>query len=259
MTATRNNPLRAFLGLAGLLTVWQLIVAARWVPEEYLPGVPAVFGALVEQFSDRAFWVGEALTLLRAIGGLLLATVCGVGVAVLAARFRWVEQALAPLVQIMLSLPPAALVPLSIFALGLGPKLFAFIIWYSAVWVIYLGTNNALRSNEPVQLNMARTFGYGRWETLWRVRLPAAAPEVFTSVRLAAAGALMATVATEMLAGKDGLGFLLYDTAFSLRIPEMFALLLTAGFNGVLLNQAILRMRRYVSGWHEQLSATARA
>lgn len=250
-------PLRALLGFAALLLLWQAVVATRWVPEEYLPGVPAVLRAVAEQFGDRAFWTSEALTLARAVGGLLLATASGIGAAVLAARYRVVERALAPLVQVMLSLPPAALVPLSIFALGLGAPLFAFIIWYAGVWVIYLGANNALRASEPVQLHVARTLGYGPWETLWRVRLPAAAPEIFTALRLAAAGALMATVAAEMLAGKDGLGFMLYDTAFSLQIPQMFALLLVAGFNGVLLNQAVLWLRRRIAGWHARLAALA--
>jgi NitT/TauT family transport system permease protein len=64
-------------------------------------------------------------------------------------------------------------------------------------------------------------------------------------------------VAAEMLAGKDGLGFMLYETAFSLRIPEMFALLGVAGLNGVLLNAAVLRVRRALAGWHDRLAAMA--
>src|SRR4029079_8111072 len=97
----------------------------------------------------------------RAVGGLLLAVASGVGAALLGARYRVVERALSPLTQIMLSLPPAALVPLSIYALGLGAKLFAFIIWSAAVWSIYLSATNALKSSEPVQLNAARSLGYG--------------------------------------------------------------------------------------------------
>jgi len=69
----------------------------------------------------------------------------------------------------------------------------------------------------------------------------------------------MAAVAAEMLAGKDGLGFMLYDTAFSLRIPEMFALLAVAGLNGVLLNEVIVRLRRRICGWHDRLAAMANA
>lgn len=251
--------LRALVGITLLLLLWQAVVLTGWIPAEYFPGVPAIARAMAEQFAARDFWSAEALTLLRAIGGLLLAALTALATALFAARHRVVERALAPLVQIMLSLPPAALVPLSIFALGLGWKLFAFIIWFACFWSIYVNAENALRASEPVQLLAARTLGYGPWETLWRVRLPAAMPEIFTGLRVAAAGSLMAAIAAEMLAGRDGLGFMLYDTAFSLQIPQMFALLAVAGANGVLFNALLVRLRRGVAGWHEGLAALAQA
>ena len=248
---------RPLVGLAGFLLVWQALVMTGRIPQEYLPGVPAIVKALAAQLGTAEFWGGEALTMARAVGGLLLATVTGVGVALLGARHRVVERALSPLVQLLMSLPPAALVPLSIFALGLGSALFAFIIWFGCVWTIYLTAVNALKTSEPVQVHLARTFGYSDWAILLRVRLPAALPEIFSGIRIAAAGSLMSAVAAEMLAGRDGLGFMLYDTAFSLRIPEMFALLGVMGLNGVLLNAAIVRLRRSVAGWHHGLAAMA--
>lgn len=250
---------RAAIGFAGLLLLWQGVVLSGWVPQTYVPGVPAIAVALVELLRDAAFWRHEALSLGRAFGGLAAATASAVALALLAARHPLVGRAVAPIVQVMLSLPPAALVPLSIFALGLGWALFAFVVWFAAFWTVYAGASNALRASEPVQLHVARALGYGAWETLLRVRLPAAAPEIFTAIRIAGAGCLMATVAAEMLAGRDGLGFLLYDAAFSLQTPTMFALLAVAGVNGVLMNQVVLGSRRRVAGWHDRLSAMARA
>ncbi|ODU11156.1 MAG: hypothetical protein ABS84_00580 [Rubrivivax sp. SCN 71-131] len=250
---------RPLVTLLGLLLLWQAVVLTGRIPQEYLPGVPAIAAAFVAQLGAREFWAGEALTMSRAIGGLLLATLSGVGFALLGARHRVVQRALAPLSQIMLSLPPAALVPLSIFALGLGAALYTFIIWFACVWTIYASAVSALEASEPVQRHAARSFGYGAWECLWRVRLPAAWPEIFTGIRIAAAGSLMAAVAAEMLAGTDGLGFMLYDTAFSLRIPEMFALLAVMGLNGVALNGVVVRLRRRVAGWHDELAKMAGA
>lgn len=248
---------RPLVSLAGFLLLWQALVMTGRVPQEYLPGVPAIIKALIELVGSKEFWAGEALTMARAVGGLMLAGATGVGLALLGARHRVVERALSPLVQLMVSLPPAALVPLSIFALGLGVSLFTFIIWFACVWTIYLSAVNALKASEPVQVHVARTFGYSDWAILLRVRLPAAMPEIASGMRIAAAGSLMAAVAAEMLAGKDGLGFMLYDTAFSLRIPEMFALLGVAGLNGMLLNAVVMRVRRAIAGWHDQLAAMA--
>lgn len=254
---TPPNWAKPLLSLAAFMLLWQAIVLSDRIPQEYLPGVPAILQAFVAQLGTGEFWLGEALTVSRAVGGLLLASVSGIGLALLGARHRVVKRALAPLTQIMLSLPPAALVPLSIFALGLGGKLFAFIIWFACIWTIYVSAGNALAASEPVQCNAARSIGYGDWAILWRVRLTAAWPEIFTGIRIAAAGSLMAAVAAEMLAGKDGLGFMLYDTAFSLRIPEMFALLGVMGLNGVALNWTVVWLRRRIAGWHDQLAKLA--
>lgn len=248
---------RPLAGLAALLLLWQGVVASGRIPEDYLPGVPAIAGALWELVATAAFWRSEGLTVWRALAGLLLATATGVGAAALGARFDVVRRALAPLVQIMLSLPPVALVPLSIFAIGLGLPLFLFIIWFACVWTVYSAADRALQACEPVQLHAARNLGYGPWALLWQVRLPAALPQIASGLRIAAAGSLMAAVAAEMLAGRDGLGFLLYDAAFSLRTPEMFALLVVTGVNGVLLNAAVVRLRRRLAGWHDDLAAMA--
>lgn len=248
---------RPLVGLAGLLLVWQATVLTGWVPEDYLPGVPAIANALGTLLVSADFWRHEASTAARAVSGLLVASTSGIGVALLATRYRTVARALGPLVHIMLSLPPAALVPLSIFAFGLGTPLFLFIIWFACFWTIYATAVQALSASEPVQLHVARSLGYSRWDVLCRVRLPAAIPAIASGVRIAAAGSLMAAVAAEMLAGSDGLGFMLYDAAFGLRIPEMFALLLVTGLDGVLLNLAVLWLRRRLAGWYDSLAAMA--
>lgn len=260
-TATHTSLLAsirpALVGLSVLLLAWQALVWSGAVPERYLPGVVAVAQAATPLLGKASFWVNEGLTLLRAAGGLLLASITGVGLALLGARWPIITRALAPLVQVMLALPPAALVPLSIFALGLGAPLYAFIIWFAGFFVVYVRAENALAASEPVQVHAARSLGLGEWAILLRVRLPAAGPEIASGIRVTAAASLMATVATEMLAGGSGLGYMLVETAFTMRIPTLFALLAVAALNGALLNWAVLRWRRWWLGWHEQLAATA--
>ena len=90
-----------------------------------------------------------------------------------------------------------------------------------------------------------------------RVRLPAALPEIMTGIRIGTGVALLATIAAEMLAGQSGLGFLLYDAAFSLRTPEMFAIMATIGALGLLLNALVRQASRIVAGWHIAMTALA--
>ena len=84
---------------------------------------------------------------------------------------------------------------------------------------------------------------------LWAA-LPAALPEIFTGIRYAATISLIAVIVSEMLAGRDGIGFMIFKKAFALRTPEVFGLMFLVSLNGVLLNGLVNLLRRAVTGWH---------
>jgi len=242
-------------GIVLFLLAWEIVARSGFVPRTYFPPVTQILLAGRDMLTSGELLEAEGKTLFRALSGLLLTIAFGVGSALLAARYALVARTWAPVVEIMRSIPPAALVPLAIFALGLTPKLFIGIVVFAGFSTVYLTALNALTNTEPVQINAARTLGYTRNEMLFRVRLPAAWPEIFTGVRVAAGAALIASIASEMLAGKDGLGFMLFDTAFSMRTKEMFAVMLAAALNGILFNQLVVWTRRPLAGWQDKLNA----
>ena len=249
-----NSWMKKSVGVGLFLLAWEGVAHSGLVPNQYFPTVTQVALAAREMLLSGELLQAEGQTLMRALVGLLLAIGLAVSLAILAARYPLLARMWAPLVESMRSVPPAALVPLGIFALGLTPKLFIGIVVFAGITMVYLPALNALINTEPVQINAARTLGYSRLETLFLVRLPAAWPEIFTGIRVAAGGALIASVASEMLAGKDGLGFLLFDTAFSLRTNAMFAVMLMAALNGILFNQLVLWARRPLAGWQDALN-----
>ena len=241
------------------LIAWEAVSRSGLVPHAYFPSVIAILRALVSMVRGGKLLHAEVATMARAVGGLLLTVILGIIMGVLAARFNLVARAIAPIVEIMRSIPPAALVPLAIFALGLTPLLFLGIVVFAGFSTVYLTSLQGLLDAEPVQIYVARSLGCGRLETLLRVRLQSAWPVIFTGIRVAVGSALIATIASEMLAGKDGLGFLLYETAFSLRTKEMFAVMLTVALDGLLLNQVIVLIRLQVAGWQAQLNQLGEA
>ena len=87
-----------------------------------------------------------------------------------------------------------------------------------------------------------------------RVQLPAALPDAFIGIRTASGIALIAAIVAEMLAGRDGLGFLMSDAAFSLRIPDTFVGLGAAMACGLAMNGLVIAARRLLIGWHETMT-----
>jgi ABC-type nitrate/sulfonate/bicarbonate transport system permease component len=162
---------------------------------------------------------------------------------VLSRGIRYVSDVLQPI-------PPAAFVPMAVFMLGLGAKLYAFVIILVTVWPPYLNGVAALAGVGPVPLNTGRMFGLSNWGLLWQVKLPAALPEIFAGIRYAATISLIAVIVSEMLAGRDGIGFMIFKKAFALRTPEVFGLMFLVAINGVLLNGLVNLLRRKLTGWH---------
>lgn len=100
-------------------------------------------------------------------------------------------------------------------------------------------------------------LGLSRWQILRQIKLPAAMPEIFAGIRYASSISLIAVVVAEMLAGHDGLGFLLIRKAFAIRIPEVYALMFVCAANGLIMNTVVNGLRWKFAGW--QLLMTGQA
>jgi ABC-type nitrate/sulfonate/bicarbonate transport system permease component len=249
---------RALVGMLVLVLMWQGVSWLALVPATYFPPPMTVADAFVDSVRRGEITRAVALTFGRALAGLLGAIVFGLTLAVVATRYTVFGRAITPVAELFRSLPPAAITPLSIFFLGLGWKLYAFILIFACFWPIYLNAFAALNAVPKQQLATARVFGHTGWGQMLRVQLPAALPDTFIGIRLAAAVALVAAIVAEMLAGRDGLGYLMSDAAFSLRIPDTFVGLVAAMACGVVMNLLVLAARRGLIGWHETMTAAGR-
>ena len=233
-----------------VLLLWQAVYWLGVVPEKYFPSIIRVGQALVEMIGSGDLLKGELSTLSRALIGLAGASLLGIALAIVSDLSPIIGRGVRYISDVLQPIPPAAFVPMAVFSLGLGYKLYAFVIILVTIWPPYLNGVAALNSIGSVQLNTGRMFGCSKWDLLWRIKLPAALPEIFTGIRYAATISLIAVIVSEMLAGRDGIGFMIFKKAFALRTPEVFALMFVVGINGVLINGLVNLLRRWLTGWH---------
>ncbi|MDE2364181.1 MAG: ABC transporter permease subunit [Hyphomicrobiales bacterium] len=251
--------LRSALSIAGFFAVWEFVARMGVVPSDYFPTPTQVAATLVDEIRRGEIVAAFLVTLLRALVGASAAVALAVATALLTARYDLLRRAFDPIAELLRPLPPAAITPLAIFFLGLGWKLYAFILVFACFWPVYLNAAQALGAAPAVQIQTARSFGYSEWDILARVRLPAGLPTIFTGVRMAASIALIAAIAAEMIAGRDGLGFYLMDAGLTLRVPETFAGLVMAMIAGLIVNAIVLALLRLAVGWHARMAALAGA
>ena len=251
--------LRRLAALAFVLLVWQIAVWLQVAPERYLPSPWRAAEALARIVASPDDMRAVALTLLRALAGFALTVPLGIALGILGVLVPVFQRMLRPWTELLRPLPPAAIIPISVFAIGFGLKLYLFIIVFAAIWPVYFNTVAAFSGTNEVLLRTGRAFGCDRLELVKSIVLPQAMPQIFIGVRIAASVSLIGSVVTDLFAGQDGLGYLLFERAFALRVPDVLALTVLCGINGMLFNQMVLMLRRLIIGWHEQMMAEAAA
>jgi ABC-type nitrate/sulfonate/bicarbonate transport system permease component len=250
---------RRLVALGLVVAAWQAAIWLELAPERYLPAPLAAAEAMARIVATPDDMHAVALTLLRAIAGFALTVPLGIALGVVGSAVPVVQRMLRPWTELLRPLPPAAIIPISVFAIGFGLKLYLFIIVFAAVWPVYFNTVAAFSGTDEVLLRTGRAFGCSRWELIRTIVLPHALPQIFIGVRIAASVSLIGSVVTDLFAGQDGLGWLLFERAFALRVADVLALTVLCGINGMLFNQMVLLLRRLVIGWHERMMAEAGA
>lgn len=157
-------------------------------------------------------------------------------------RSPWARQAFLPTVNFLRSLSPLAWIPFAILWLGIGDPPAIFLIFMAAVFPVILSTCAAVASIPSVYFRVARDLGIEGGALLREVTLPAIAPQVITTLRVAAGLSWLVVVAAEMIAGNDGLGFAVWDARNGLRIDLLTASMVVIGLIGVGLDRLLVRL-----------------
>ena len=209
------------LTIATLLLVWQLACSLGLVPTFLLPSPIAVVQALVKD----ALLIAQhsATTLLEATLGLAIGVAVGFAIAVLMDRFEVVYLALEPLMTISQTIPTIAIAPLLVlwFGYGLAPKVILIVL--TTFFPVTVSLVSGFRSVDPDVLDLMRTMRASRWQLFWYAKLPAAADQFFSGLKISATYAIVGAIIAEWLGGFSGLGVYMTRVRKSFSYDRMFA------------------------------------
>jgi NitT/TauT family transport system permease protein len=124
-----------------------------------------------------------------------------------------------PYLSALLAIPKVTIIPLLMLWLGIGLSNKIAIVFLFCFFTIAFNTITGIKQTAEQHLKVARVFEATKFQTIWKVILPSAAPTIFVSLRLSAATGLVGALFGEMTASKEGMGNLLiqatsvYDTA----------------------------------------------
>lgn len=187
----------------------------------------ARFGDPERRGSDRQIWQtvlgGSWFTFRIALLGFVIAAVVGTGLAVLMARFRFVERGLLPYLVVSQTVPLIALAPLVVSWGGrvqvgdwVWPR------WLSAAvlgaflgfFPVAVGTMRGLKSSPPAAMELMDSYAASWRESLFKLRFPAAVPQIVPALKLAATASVVGVVVAEISTGlQGGIGRLVIEYA----------------------------------------------
>jgi NitT/TauT family transport system permease protein len=218
------------------LLAWAWLDATHRLPADFFPSPAAVLEAGRQELVSGRLARDVAASLYRVLYGFAGATLLGVPVGIwlgLSARAR---EALLPAVNFFRSLSPIAWIPFAVLWFGLGDAPAFFLIAMATAFPVVVATAAAVAGIPRVTWLVAEDFGF-RGPALWtRVVLPAILPALLASLRLALGMAWVVLVAAEMIAGRDGLGFSIWDARNGLRADLLVFDMLVIGAIGAALD-----------------------
>jgi NitT/TauT family transport system permease protein len=223
-------PLGVFFGV---LAVWALLASLRLFPESTFPSPSAVVRGFGEEIRSGRLLDDLIASLFRVTVGFLLAVGLAVPFGLWLGQHARARAALLPAVNFFRNLSPLAWIPFAILWFGIGDSPAIFLIFLSTFFPTALSVTAAVANIPAVYFQVARDYGLRGAQLLTAVTLPAIMPQVITTLRVTAGVAWMVVVAAEMIAGRDGLGFAIWDSRNGLRTDLAVVEMIVIGLIGV--------------------------
>jgi NitT/TauT family transport system permease protein len=231
---------RAAIALLIAAAAYEATARSGMFAAALLPTIPTIARALVDMLVDGTMLMHAAYTLYRVLFGFALATVVGLPLGILMARFQPVERFVLPLVSALMPIPSFALVPLFMLWFGIGNLTTIMIVFYAATFPMLFNTWSGVRSVNPLWLRAAGAMGADEQRLFWKVIIQGASPFIITGARQAFLRCWIAVVGAEMLAASDwGLGWVIFDAKEFLNADVMLASLAVIGAIGFVFERLV--------------------
>ncbi len=186
--------------------------------------------------------------------GLLIASLLGVVLALALVVSRAFERTLMPWLVASQMVPVIALAPMLAVMLGQYgvqgwvPK--AIIAAYIAFFPVCVGVARGLRSPDPLQLDLMRTYRAGGAAVFFKLRLPSALPFLFTSLKVAATAALIGSIVAEISTiSFSGLGKMLAENSRASDTVALWVIMIWGAALGIALVALVGLLERVVTPW----------
>lgn len=238
------------LSIVAALAIWEFLSRSGTISEHDLPAASTTFERLWELMQTGAFWTAFGQTVRGWALGLAVAIVLAVPIGIVLGSSEFLGRAFRVPVEFLRPIPSAALIPVLFLTLGTTLKSEVFLAAFGAFWPLLIQTIYGVRDVDPLAIDTGRSFGVGRYERLFRIKLPSSMPYIATGVRIGSTVSLILAFTAELFMGLPGLGQQVnVASSFGLTV-DLYAYALATGFLGVAIHLVLAAAEHRVLHWH---------
>jgi ABC-type nitrate/sulfonate/bicarbonate transport system permease component len=242
MTAALTRSWRGWLFPLAVIVLSEALLWLYPIVSDTLAAPSKIVRDGAEMLFDGSLLKATGQTLLSAATGLLIGMVAGTASGFAIGLIRTAERTAAWVVELLRPIPSVALIPLALLTFGYGYRMEYAVVAWATFWPFLILTQHALKQIDVRLMEVSKLMSFGLLSRIFKIVLPAAAPRLFTALRLAVGLSLVVAVTVEIAANPQGLGYGLMVSQETIRPDRMFALLIWVGLLGWSLNYFLVRL-----------------
>ncbi len=238
----------------GVLALWELAVRAANVPGIILPAPSAIAVRFVVSIPTLAadFWQ----TIKGVLAGYLTGSLAGLIVAILIDRSQFLQRGLLPLGNLVSALPIVGIAPIMVMWFGFDWQSKAAVVVIMTFFPMLVNAAAGLSSAGAMERDLMRTYAADYWQTLMKLRLPAALPFVFNALNINTTLAMIGAIVAEFFGTPTvGMGFRISTEVGHLSIDMVWATIVVAAVTGSAFYAIVAMIERRATFWHASYRA----
>ncbi|MCL7465037.1 ABC transporter permease [Phaeovulum sp. NW3] len=248
-----DRRVRLFIPLlfgATLLILWEGLVRGLGVSPVILPAPSAIASRFAG--ATPILWADFLQTIVKgALSGYVIGCGAAVAVAVLIDRSPFLQRGLLPVGNFVAALPIVGIAPILVMWFGFDWQSKAAVVVVMVFFPVLVNMVAGLQASDALQRDLMATYSASYWQTLVKLRLPAAMPFLFNGLKIATTLALIGAIVAEFFGSPTrGMGFRISTAVGQLDLPLVWAEICVAAVAGSAFYGVMALIERGVTFWH---------
>jgi len=238
---------------AWILIIWEALVRGAGIPFILLPPPAAIGQRIVNSLPVLGADVRQTI-FKSVLVGYVIGCAAGFATAIIADRVPFLRKGLLPIGNMVSALPIIGVAPIMVMWFGFDWPSKAAVVVIMTFFPMLVNTVAGLSASSYMERDLMRTYASGYWQTLWKLRLPAAAPFIFNALKINSTLALIGAIVAEFFGTPVvGMGFRISTEVGRMNIDMVWAEIAVAAVVGSVFYGVIALIERATTFWHPSI------